>query len=109
MHILRVAHGAGRPCHLYLYLIGHAPYIEPERDLIRASFNRIRVLTSFFNSAGDNGLSGVKRIVPLLVGKFLSSSLCVSIGPAPGKKLQWFLKPAYETSIRLFSLKVGTP
>ena len=60
---------------LYLYLIGQAPYIEPVRDLIRASFNRIRVLTSFFNSAGDNGLSGVKRIVPLLVGKFLSSSL----------------------------------
>src|SRR6185437_9701484 len=80
---------------------------KPFHLFARASFSLIRVRTSFFTSVAGKGLLVGNRIVPLDVLYDLSSSSCALIGAAPGKKLQWSLNAAYDTSIRPSNLNVG--
>ena len=71
------------------------------------SFSAMRAFTSFFKRAADGGLSTGKRMVPLDVGKSLSSFLnAFSADRLPGNKLQWFENAANPISIPLY-LNIG--
>ena len=77
--------------------------LRPNQRCFLCSFSAISAFTSFFTRAAGRGLSTGKWIVPLEVGKPLSSFLKAAIAASlVGNKLQWSENTAKASSALLY-------